>query len=74
MDLLQMAKDGLALVQEGRKALAQVVDAVKDGKAGIDAKTIDEIDALFEKERVENRATNEAVVDAIAAYRQRHGG
>jgi hypothetical protein len=48
------------------------VDAVKDGKAGIDAATIGEIDALFEQERIENRQTDAAIKDAIAAYRQRN--
>jgi hypothetical protein len=74
MDWLQKARDAVAIIAEGRKALGAVVDAVKDGKAGIDADTVGEIDALLEQERVENRATDAAITDAVARYRERHGG
>lgn len=73
MDLLQKAKDAIALIQQGREALAGVVDAVKDGKAAIDADTLGELDGLLEQERVENRQTNAAIQDAISRYRERHG-
>jgi hypothetical protein len=71
-DLLAKARSAMDLIREGRQALGAVVDAVKDGKAGIDAATIGEIDALFEQERIENRQTDAAIKDAIAAYRQRN--
>lgn len=73
MDYLQKAKDALALIKRGREALGGIVDAVKDGKAGIDADTIGEIDGLLEQERIENRETNEAITDAIAQFRARNG-
>jgi hypothetical protein len=73
MDYVKAAKDALALIKAGRDALGPVIDAVKDGKAAIDASTIAEIDALLEAERPENRAAFDNLNNAIGAYRARRG-
>lgn len=72
MDILQKAKDAVALIAQGRAALAEVVDTIRDAKAAVSTHSVVAIDALLEQERVENRATNEAVTDAIADFRSRH--
>ncbi len=74
MDYRKAAKDAIALIKAGREALGPVIDAVKDGKAAVDADTIAELDAILEAERPENRAAFNNLNDAIAAYRARHGG
>lgn len=71
MDLLKKAQDAIALIAQGRAALAEVADAVSDGRAAIAADTVEEIDALLEVERIENRATNDAITTAIADFRAR---
>lgn len=70
-NLIQKVKAALAIIAEGRGALGEVMDTIKDGKAGIAADTIGEIDGLLEQERIENRATNEGITDAIADFRRR---
>lgn len=74
MDWLAKAKQVAELFATARKAGAEILDAVEDGSAGINAKTAEEINAIFEQERVENRATFEAINDAVARYNKRHGG
>lgn len=72
MDLIQKTREALAMISEGRQALGQVVDALKDGSAALSAATVGEIDGLLEQERVENREANAAVTDAIADFRRRN--
>lgn len=74
MDWLTKARQAADLFKAARSAASGILDAVKDGKEGIDAKTAEEINALFEQERVENRATFESINSAVARYRERHGG
>lgn len=65
MDILARAREALALIQQGRTALAGIADAVSDGKAAIDADTKAELDALLEQEREETRAAHRRLDDAI---------
>lgn len=74
INYLKAVRDGIALIKAGREALAEVKDAISDGKAAIDADDAAEMEALLQAERPENRAAFNNLNDAIVAYRTRHGG
>ncbi len=69
-NILEMAREALALIAEGREALAALVDPVKDGKAALNAKDSAELDAMIEAERTETRAAYTNLKDAIAQSRE----
>lgn len=64
-----MARDALALITQGREALAALADAAKDGKLAIDAKTAAELDAMIAAEAPETEAAYNNLKDAIAESR-----
>lgn len=66
MDVLGAIAKAKALFDEGRAAITEVVDAVNDGRAAVDAKTQAELDAMLATETDETRKAHQALQDAIA--------
>lgn len=65
MDILGGIRDGLALIAEGKKALASVTDAIKDGTTGADADTLEEAQLLLDQEETESQAAHDNLKSAI---------
>ena len=65
MDILAKAKDAAEMIAAGRKILAEVANALKDGKTAINAKTQVELDALLADERTETKAAIDKAREAI---------
>ena len=66
MDLLEKIRAASEIFAEGRKAVEEIVDAVNDGRAAVDAKTQAELDALLATERTETERAHQTLQDAIA--------
>lgn len=71
MDWLAKAREAIALVSEGRKALTAVVDAVKDGRAGLSTTDQEELTRLLAKETAESRVAHDSLEEAIKAAEAR---
>lgn len=70
MNIQETIAKGLALIAEGRSALAGVVQAVKDGKAVLEpGQTLEGLQAQLEREENETRSAIGDVRAAITAYR-----
>jgi hypothetical protein len=69
LDIAQRIASAQALIKQGRDALLGIADAVKDGTLAASATTVEQVDAMLEAERAENRAAYQSVKDAIAEYR-----
>lgn len=74
MDWLKMARDGIALLQQGRQAVTAVVDAVKDGSAALSTTDKAELDRLLAEETRESRAAHDSLKAALDEADQRGDG
>lgn len=74
MDWLKMARDGIALLQQGRETVTRVADAVKDGSAALSTEDQAELDRLLAQETAESKAAHDSLEEAIRAAEARQGG
>lgn len=71
MDWLAKAREGLALIQQGRQAVTAVADAVKDGSAALSTTDQAELNRLLAEETRESRAAHDSLEEAIRAAEAR---
>lgn len=62
---LQKAEEAIALLQQGRAALASVTSAVKDGSAALSTTDQAKLNDLLAKETAESRAAHDSLEEAI---------
>jgi hypothetical protein len=62
--LLEKARQGFSLLSQGRKIIAEVTDAVADGKAALSADDQAELNKLLESEAPESREAHRRLDEA----------
>lgn len=69
LEVIKGAETALAIISEGRAALASIMSAVNDGKAEIDADTHAQLDVMLAQEEAQTKAAIADLRSAIAEYR-----
>lgn len=67
--LMAKARNAVQIIQEGRRALEAVRDAIADGKVALDTKSQGELNALLADEQRETQAAHASLADAIRQAR-----
>lgn len=70
MNVLDRVREALDLARRAQEALGAVTSTVADGSEAIDAKRLDQMEELLEKEKLETQAAADELAKAIADYRK----
>lgn len=70
MNVLDVARKAVGAIADGRKALADIADSVKDGTVILSTTDRAELEQLLDQERAESIAAHDALASAIAEQRK----
>lgn len=70
-NILATARKALAMMKEGRSILANVTDAVRDGKVALDTKGQADLNAMLAEEQRETEAAHSSLARAIQAAKDK---
>jgi uncharacterized membrane protein len=67
MDIIATVEAAIAMMAQGRQAINDVVDAVRDGKVALQTTDVGKLNALLAQEKTETQAAHNALDRAIQA-------
>ena len=73
-NVLDRVREALALAQRAKDALVSVTGTIADGREAVNAKSLDQMQELLKREKIETQAAADDLASAIAEYRKKQQG
>lgn len=74
MNVLDRVREALDLANRAQDALKSITGTIADGREAVNAKSLDQMQELLKREKLETQAAADDLAAAIAEYRKKQQG
>ena len=74
MNVLDRVREALDLANRAQEALKAITGTIADGREAVNAKSLDQMQELLKREKIETQAAADDLASAIAEYRKKQQG